>query len=38
MIDNAIRKLISTGKIKSMDAGKMGMTTEEVGDWIAKNL
>jgi 3-isopropylmalate dehydrogenase len=37
-IDNAVRKVISSGKMKSMDAGKMGMSTTEVGDLIAKSI
>jgi 3-isopropylmalate dehydrogenase len=34
-IDEAVRKAISSGKIKSMEANKMGMSTSEVGDYIA---
>lgn len=35
-IEFAIRQAISSGKIKSMDAGRMGISTSEVGDIIAK--
>jgi 3-isopropylmalate dehydrogenase len=34
-IDNAISEALSSGKIKSLAAGKMGMSTSEVGDFIA---
>ncbi|MCP4622232.1 MAG: 3-isopropylmalate dehydrogenase [bacterium] len=34
-IDKAIYDLLASGKIKSMSAGKMGMTTTEVGDYVA---
>lgn len=34
-IENAIIKALETGKIKSLSAGKMGMTTSEVGDLVA---
>ncbi|OIO76540.1 MAG: 3-isopropylmalate dehydrogenase [Elusimicrobia bacterium CG1_02_37_114] len=37
-IEKAIRKSLSSGKFKSMDAGKMGMSTSEVGDLIAKSI
>ena len=37
-IDAAIRNVISGGKLKSMDANKMGASTSEVGDMIAKAL
>ncbi len=37
-IENAVRKVISSGKMKSMDAGKMGLSTTEVGNLIAKSL
>ncbi|MEW6557314.1 MAG: 3-isopropylmalate dehydrogenase [Elusimicrobiota bacterium] len=36
VIENAIKKVLASGKIKSMDAGKMGFSTAEVGDMIAK--
>ncbi|OQA91466.1 MAG: 3-isopropylmalate dehydrogenase [Elusimicrobia bacterium ADurb.Bin231] len=38
LIDSAIRKVLSSGKIKSMSAGKMGYSTTEVGDLIAKEI
>jgi 3-isopropylmalate dehydrogenase len=38
VIDKAIRKVLVSGKLKSMDAGKMGMGTSEVGDLIAQNI
>jgi 3-isopropylmalate dehydrogenase len=34
-IDNAVVKALESGKIKSMSAGKMGLSTTEVGDLIA---
>lgn len=34
-IDNAVIKALESGKIKSMSAGKMGMSTTEAGDFIA---
>lgn len=34
-IENAVRKALLSGKIKSMEAGKMGLTTQEVGDLIS---
>ncbi len=34
-IDNAVLNALSSGKIKSLSAGKMGMGTREVGDLIA---
>lgn len=38
MVDDAIRKVLLTGKIKSMDAGKMGLSTSEVGDLVVDYL
>ena len=35
-IEQAIMKSLSTGQVKSLSAGKMGMGTREVGDLIAK--
>ncbi|MFB0527531.1 MAG: 3-isopropylmalate dehydrogenase [bacterium] len=35
LIDKAVRKALSSGKIKGLDAGKMGLSTSEVGDLIA---
>lgn len=34
-IENAIIKALETGRIKSLSAGKMGITTSEVGDLVA---
>lgn len=34
-VDNAISKALESGRIKSLAAGKMGMTTSEVGDFVA---
>ena len=34
-IENAIVEALGTGKIKSLSAGKMGMSTSEVGDLVA---
>jgi 3-isopropylmalate dehydrogenase len=36
LIEGAIEKSLSSGKIKSLSAGKMGMSTSEVGDYIAR--
>lgn len=36
MVENAVIKLLSSGYIKDMAAGKMGLSTSEVGDLIAK--
>ncbi|MCM8767828.1 MAG: 3-isopropylmalate dehydrogenase [Candidatus Omnitrophica bacterium] len=36
IIEKAIIKSLSEGYIKSLEAGKMGMTTSQVGDLIAK--
>ncbi len=38
MIDKAIRKALKSGKIKDLAAGKMGLSTSEVGDLIAENI
>ncbi len=35
LIDRAVRKALSSGKIKGLSAGKMGLSTSEVGDLIA---
>jgi 3-isopropylmalate dehydrogenase len=35
-VDKAIHDALASGKIKSLSAGKMGMGTREVGDFIAK--
>ncbi|MDR3049199.1 MAG: 3-isopropylmalate dehydrogenase [Elusimicrobiota bacterium] len=37
-IENAIIKSLETGKIKSMSAGKMGLTTTQVGDLVASYI
>lgn len=37
-VDQAIRKAIVSGRLKSMEAGKMGLTTSQVGDLIASSL
>lgn len=34
-IESACMRALSSGRIKSMEAGKMGMSTSEVGDYIA---
>lgn len=34
-VDNAISKALGSGRIKSLAAGKMGMTTSQVGDFVA---
>jgi len=34
-VDTAVHAALSSGKIKSLAAGKMGMNTEEVGDLVA---
>jgi len=34
-IENAVERALASGKIKSLAAGKMGMSTSEVGDLIA---
>ncbi len=35
-IEDAVEKALASGEIKSLSAGKMGMGTREVGDFIAK--
>jgi len=37
-IDDAVVKALESGKIKSMSAGKMGLSTTEVGDLIASKI
>jgi len=37
-VDDAIKKTLASGKIKDMGAGRMGMTTSEVGDLIASKI
>ncbi len=38
MIEQAVYKALSSGKIKSLAAGKMGMSTTQLGDFIASSL
>jgi len=35
-VEQAVKQVLASGKIKSMEAGKMGLSTGEVGDLIAK--
>ncbi|MCJ7653265.1 MAG: isocitrate/isopropylmalate family dehydrogenase, partial [Actinobacteria bacterium] len=35
-VENAVVKVLSSGRIKSLSAGKMGIGTREVGDLVAK--
>jgi 3-isopropylmalate dehydrogenase len=35
LVDKAVTNALSSGKIRDLSAGKMGMTTSEVGDFIA---
>jgi 3-isopropylmalate dehydrogenase len=35
-IDKAVSDVLGSGKIKSLAAGKMGMKTSEIGDYVAK--
>jgi 3-isopropylmalate dehydrogenase len=37
-IEAAVIKMLETGTLKSLSAGKMGMGTTDVGDWLAKNI
>jgi len=37
-VEAVVVKLLESGKLKSLDAGKMGMSTSEIGDWIAANI
>ena len=37
-VEAAVIKLLNSGKMKSQAAGKMGMSTSEIGDWIAANV
>lgn len=37
-VENAVVKLLNSGKMKSQAAGKMGMSTTEIGDWLAANV
>jgi len=38
LIDNALAAALSSGKIKDLSAGKMGMSTSEVGDFVAEMI
>ena len=38
LIDGAVRKALSSGKIKGLSAGEMGLSTSEVGDLIANYI
>ena len=38
MVEAAVVKSLETGKIKSLAAGKMGLTTTEMGDLVAGNI
>ncbi|MDR2772070.1 MAG: 3-isopropylmalate dehydrogenase [Elusimicrobiota bacterium] len=37
-IENALIKSLESGAVKSMSAGKMGLTTSQIGDLIANNI
>jgi 3-isopropylmalate dehydrogenase len=37
-VETVVVKLLESGKLKSLDAGKMGMSTSEIGDWVAANI
>lgn len=37
-VEAAVVKLLNSGKMKSQAAGKMGMSTSEIGDWVAANV
>ena len=37
-VEGAVIKLLESKKLKSLDAGKMGMSTSEIGDWLAANV
>jgi len=37
-VEDTVIKLLESGKLKSLSAGKMGMGTTDVGDWIASNI
>jgi len=37
-VEAVVVKLLESGKLKSLDAGKMGMSTSEIGDWAATNI
>ena len=37
-VEKSISNLLASGKIKDLGAGRMGYTTEEVGDMLAEGL
>lgn len=37
-VERAVVKLLESGKMKSLAAGRMGLSTTEVGDWVAANI
>ena len=37
-VEAVVVKLLESGKLKSLDAGKMGMSTSEIGDWAAAQV
>ena len=37
-VEKAVIKLLESGKVKSLSAGKMGLSTTEIGDWVAGNI
>jgi len=37
-VEEAVKKALKSGKIKSMSAGKMGMTTSEVGELVSSYI
>jgi len=37
-VERAVIKCLESGKIKSLAAGKMGLTTTEMGDFVAENV
>lgn len=37
-VEAVVVKLLESGKLKSLDAGRMGMSTSEIGDWLAAHI
>ena len=37
-VDKALSDALASGKIKSLAAGKMGMSTSQIGDFVASLL
>ena len=37
-VESAVMKVLASGKLKSLDAGKMGFTTSEVGDLVVSYI